>query len=174
MLKKLPFVISVIVFTATLITNLVLFRVSTGCVDIIGDGYAMGTDSEPVVIAQSCGHWQLATDADDFTTHTLLSVAVALVLGIITWGVVWIASLKNINVLKKLGVTFFMLALAVIGLIATSAIAAIFSGGIIHLDQTKGMLTALLCLTLSLIGSLTLIHIILKHKFNTKSTNTVH
>ena len=166
MINKLAFVTSIIIFTIVLITSLLLFRVSTGCVDIIGDGYAMGTDSKPVVIGQSCGHWQLA---GDYLTHGLLSVLVALTLSITTWGVVWIMNWKSMNIFKKLGIILLMFASAFIGFLAASAIEATLSGGTINMDQTKGIVTALMYLILSLIASIALINLIFKPKFAIKS-----
>ena len=170
MLKKLPLIISAIVFTATLVTYLAFFHADTGCNDIIGDGYAMGTDPEPVVIGQVCGHpWQLTTDANDFMTHTILSTLIALTLASIVWGIVWIACWKNISILKKLGISLLMLTFAFVGFLATTAIAAAFSGGLIYVDRTAGMITALLCLLLPVIGSLALMRVIFRRKLKTKS-----
>jgi magnesium-transporting ATPase (P-type) len=171
MLKKLPLIISAIVFTVTLVTYLAFFHAGTGCHDIIGDGYAMGTDPEPVVIGQICGHpWQLTTDANDFTTHTILSTLIALTLGTVTWGIVWIACWKGVSILKKLGLTLLMLAFATIGFLATTAIVTACLGGLIYVDRTAGMIAALLCVLLSLIGSLMLIRVILRRKSKTKSS----
>ena len=174
MLKKLPLIISAIVFTVTLVTYLAFFRADTGCNDIIGDGYAMGTDPEPVVIGQICGHpWQLTTDANDFTTHTILSTLIALTLGTVTWGIVWIACWKNISILKKLGITLLMLTFAFVGFLATTAIIAAFSGGLIYVDRTVGMSTALLCVLLPVIGSLALIRVIFRRTSKTKNPKRV-
>jgi len=160
MTNKLQLIISVIVFTLALITSLILFHVDTSCVDIIGDGYAMGTDPKPVPIGKSCNHWQFIADGSDFQAHTLLSAMLALALGIITWGVVWITRWKNIDALKKFGIILLMLVIAAVGFIVTSAIVAAFSEGVIKIDQTNGMITVFLCLISSLLGSLALIRLI--------------
>jgi hypothetical protein len=125
----------------------------------------MGTDPKPVVISQSCSHWRLAKDTDDFATHFVLSAIIALTLSIITWGAVWILRMKNINLIKKFGLAILWLIFTIIGFIVTSAIVAAFSGGTIMVDQVTGMISVLLCLMLSLIGSMSLTQLISKHRF---------
>jgi competence protein ComGC len=49
-------VVIVLIVVILVISLLVIVRInhSSKCQDIIGDGYAMGTDSEPVVIGNAC------------------------------------------------------------------------------------------------------------------------
>lgn len=175
MLKKLPLVISALVFTAALITSLAFFHADTGCNDIIGDGYAMGTDPEPVVIGQICNPpWQLATDANNFTTHAILSVLAALPLGVVTWGIVWIACWKNTTIPKKLGISLLMLVLACIGYVLMMVTVQALTSGAIDISQTNGMVLALLSLLLSVTGSLLAMRAIFRRKSKAKNPKRAH
>lgn len=52
--KKLIIVVIIILILSTLgYVGLQQYK-SSECFDIVGDGYAMGTDPEPVVIGNSC------------------------------------------------------------------------------------------------------------------------
>lgn len=59
MSKKRKIILGVTVMTIALLVSVVAFLVyddkHRNCQDIIGDGYAMGTDPEPVVIGNTCG-----------------------------------------------------------------------------------------------------------------------
>lgn len=174
MKNKLPWLISAIVFIAVMAIGLLSFHKSAECVDAPDDGYPTTSGSIRVVEESSCLNLRTISDAESFTTNALRSAIWALVLGIIAWGIVWIACWKNISIPKKLGVTLLMLTFAFVGFRAATAIVALLSEGMIYVDQTAGMIAALLCALLPLIGSLALIHIITKRKRNTKSSRPAH
>ena len=177
MKNKLPWVISVIVLITVMTIGLLSFHESTGCVDTLGDDYPTGNGPKPVVVvAEPCGNEQILSDANgfSFTVNVLRSVIWALVLGIITWGIAWIACWKNTTVLKKIGITLLLLTFAFIGFQVTPSITAAFLGGLSSLGETRGMITLALCIVLWLIGSLMLIRVIFRRKLNTKSSKTVH
>ena len=169
MKNKLPWIVSAVIFLAVLITGVATYHDNIVCFDIIGDGYVMGTDPVPVVIGRKCHHEPLLIDTNDFTARTIFSAIAAAVLGILSWGITWIALRKNMTVLRKIGAAMLMLALTIVGLLATTAVAAAFSGGLIYIDKVRGIITASLCLVVSQIGALFLLRVILNRKLRTNS-----
>jgi hypothetical protein len=54
--RKLKLFVSVAMLVALIIATVLIVRAnhSSKCHDIVGDGYAMGTDPKPVVIGNTC------------------------------------------------------------------------------------------------------------------------
>lgn len=172
MIRKLPLLVFGIVFILALALSLLLFNVDINCRDIIGDGYYMGTDPKPIAIGQSCAHWQFNNESD-FTTHTLLSVLLAIALGAVTAGMVWIASWKIKSFIKKFGLILFMFIMTGIAFFIFTFIASRFTEGNINLDKTNGMITALVCLVVSAVVSLASLYLFVKPKMSDTSSKLV-
>src|SRR6187402_3202695 len=98
MKRHLPIIVSTAVFIVSFLLSLALFNAEVFCTDYIGDGYLMGTDTEPVVIGQSCEPWRVAFDSsvyDDFATHAGLSALFALLISLAVFTVMRAALAKG-------------------------------------------------------------------------------
>ena len=164
--KKLPLVVSGIVFITTLVLNALTFTPNYSCLDTNGNASYLNSDAA-IGYSQSCDSSMVM---NDLMLVILIPVLLSLVWGIATWGIVWITSLKIKGFVKKVGLILLMLFLTVIAFIVSTFIASRFTGGSIIVDETGGQVIVVGCLVVSLIASLALILFLFKRKASSKSS----
>lgn len=143
---NLLLLVSSIAFTLVLVASTLLYEAEYSCINIVGDGYAMGTDPVPIVIGQSCNRWSLI---DNFAGHiglsTLLAFAIATVIYFVAAIYLWRAASK----LKRSGyLALFMIETVTIFLLLTFVVAQLM-GGMIIVNQPIGLSVSLLGIVLS-------------------------
>lgn len=141
------------------VSSLLLFDAEVFCTDVIGDGYAMGTDPHPIVIGQSCASWRFMQESTSLAMHAVFSALLAASLGIVAGSIAWIVSWRK-RLYKKLVWIILMIVLASIMFIILTYIVSRFYGGYIVLYENSGMLATLSCLFVSMIASLAVVRLV--------------
>ncbi|MFZ1301642.1 MAG: hypothetical protein WAQ27_03680 [Candidatus Microsaccharimonas sp.] len=160
-MKRIPFIVAGIIFVLTLVPSLIFFGAKGPCANIIGDGYMMGIDPEPVVIGQSCATWGFA---EEFWPHTLIAALIATPIAIFAGAIVWIAFWREKTIGKRIGALFLLPFFTIISFLGTSFIGAMLLGGIIDLTAMAGKVVALVSVILAEGIAITFLYLLFKRK----------
>ena len=169
MKRHLPIIVSSIVFIIVFLSSLAFFNAEVRCVDIVGDGYAMGTDPEPVVIGQSCAPWRISFDNtmyDDFATHTVLSLLLALVIALASITIMRAALAEGYSILKRAVIIVMAIVIFITLLLVITGSLSLFTGSTIALYEIQGFVIFLFGLIASELGAFIAVHLFTKTKLS--------